>query len=95
MMKKSVFALALVVALFAGATSQAKGLCRKSAISAAKIAAPNYRYFFDLNPIDETPDIITYDVTLANVMPDPTDSMTIQVALSKTTCALIENPVQK
>jgi hypothetical protein len=94
-MIKSVFALALFVALFAGAASHARGICRKSAIAAAKLAAPEYKKLFDLNPFDETPDMISYEVTLSDISPDPNVTTTIEVTLSKTTCALISNPVQR
>lgn len=94
-MKKYVYAFSLLAAVCA-TSAQARPVCRKSAVNAAKLAAPSpYTSLYDVNPFNETPDFISYEVTLADRLSEPTTTTTIEVTLAKATCAIIEDPIQK
>jgi hypothetical protein len=81
--------------LICGTARAASRPCKHQAVQIARIAAPEYNAVFDLNLVEETPDLVTYEVTLSDVVPDPNVTVTVETTLSKTTCSLIEDPVKR
>jgi hypothetical protein len=94
-MKVSILAAVMTASFMAGGFAHAARPCKRAAVQVARTASPQFKTVFDLNSIEETPDLVTYEVTLADVMPDPTATETIEVVLNKATCSLISDPVKK
>ena len=81
-----------ILAFLVAPTSHAAN-CKRAAVQVARIAAPEYRHVYEVASFDETPDLITYEVTLSDDQASPRVTQTIEAVLAKTTCSLIQDPI--
>ena len=88
------FSFAVVLASVFSAASNASS-CKSAAVQVARMAAPEYRNVFEVTSFDETPDLITYEITLSDDQASPKVTQTIETVLAKTTCSLIQDPLFK